>query len=212
MKLFKVAAAVLLLATQSFPSLADVAFRERLIFAEYNDPGWMKLKDEDGNEVTADFYYSLILHNDISAWEAGEEMAVILDAENGIQLQRNKNGMKYTVIFSDDADPVSKRLKECLSAEQIDTYVIAECHSEAGTYYERTANSLYQLIAESGDEQLSTALAIEQQSWELYQETRNAAIRQYLADKFGTIQIILNANDYSLQMKNRLDSLVRFLE
>lgn len=101
---------------------------------------------------------------------------------------------------------------ECLNAEQVNTYILADCHSEAGNYYEKTADRLHDWLSANGGEALSKALAVEQQSWEHYQETRNAAIQEYLSDKYGTNQIIINANDYAIQMKERLDSLVRFLE
>jgi hypothetical protein len=121
-------------------------------------------------------------------------------------------GKKYLVIFDDDTDPIKERLIECLNSDQLNTYIIAECHSEAGTYYKATAVEMHNYLTTNGSKKLSIALSVEQQSWELYQETRNAAIREYLADKFGTKHIIINANDYHIEMKNRHKSLIRFLE
>ena len=193
-------------------SHAEVMHTQQVRYQEFHDPGWMTLTDQKGNEVSASFFYQLISFEDIDAWQKGEPMTITLDVENGIQLKRNASEQTYLVIFDDDNDPIQERLIECLNSEQLNTYIIAECHSEAGAYYGATADKLHNYLSTNGSEKLSIALSVEQQSWELYQETRNAAIREYLSDSFGTKQIIINANDYHIEMKNRLKSLVRFLE
>lgn len=198
--------------SSSINACAEAISSQQYRFQEFHDPGWMTLINEQGQEVSASFYYQLIAFEDIDTWQNNEAMTIILDDEQGVQLKRNASGKTYIVIFNEDNDPIHERLIECLNAEQLNTYIIAECHSEAGAYYEATADSLHDFLRTKGSETLSKTLSIEQQSWELYQETRNAAVREYLADKFGTKQIIINANDYSIQMKSRLNSLVRFLE
>jgi hypothetical protein len=191
---------------------AEVTHTQQVSFKEFHDPGWMILTDQKGNEVSASFYYQLISFEDIDTWHENEPMTITLDDKHGVQLERNMTGKKYLVIFDEDSDPIKERLIECLNSDQLNTYIIADCHSEAGTYYKATADMLHNYLTTNGSEKLSNALSVEQQSWELYQETRNAAIREYLADSFGTKQIIINANDYHTEMKNRLNSMIRFLE
>lgn len=191
---------------------AEMLHTKQYRFKEFHDPGWMILVDTKGKEVSASFQYLLITYEDIDSWKIDEPITVILDDEQGIQLQRNSTGQKYIVIFDGEIDPVVERLKDCMSADHVDTYTFAECHEEAGKYYEKTAERLHDFLTTNGTKELAAALEVEQQSWELYQETRNAAIREYLVDNFGTIEIVINANDYNVQMKHRLDSLVRFLE
>ena len=196
----------------SYFANAEMVHTQQYRFKEFHDPGWMILTDWKGSEVTASFKYLLIEFKDINSWKSDEPITVVLDDEQGIQLQRNATGQKYMVIFDGEVDPIVERLNECMSAEHVDTYTYAECHEEAGKYYEKTAARLHDFLTTNVTKELADALAVEQQSWELYQETRNAAIREYQADSFGTKDIVTNAIDYYVQMKNRFDSLVRFLE
>lgn len=191
---------------------AEITHHQKFRYQEFHDPGWMSLVGADGDEITAYFHYSLITYEDISSWEPGESITVILDTSKGVVLQRDSSKVHYNVIFDQDSNPITKRLNECLNGDRLNTYIIAECHNEVGSYYQTTAQNVHSFLTSYGSEKLAKALEVEQQSWVLYQEMRDSAIREYLSDKSGTIHIILNANDYHMQMKSRLESLSRFLE
>lgn len=206
--MIKQALNVLLIAV-ILPIYADDRGTKQLWFIEFHDPGWMLLRDESGQELRAEFYYELILFSDIQAWKPNEELLLSLTDTHGIQLTRMATGQSYTIVFT-DYDPIAESLENCLEQSSGSSMEIAGCYSKPIRYWKGQAQSLYKHRIESAEPNLVTALQIEQQSWELYQETRNAAIEELLKDSWGTIQIIKNAEDSYLQAKNRAASLLRY--
>lgn len=191
------------------PVYADDRGTEQLSFIEFHDPGWMLLRDESGNELRAEFYYELIQFNDIQAWKPNEELLLSLTDTHGIQLTRMATGQSYTIVFR-DYDPIAESLENCLAQSSGSSMEIASCYSKPIRYWKGQAQSLYNNRIESAEPNLVTALQIEQQAWELYQETRNAAIEELMKESRGTIQIIRNAEDSYFQAKSRAESLLRY--
>ena len=191
------------------PVYADDRGTRQLTFIDFHDPGWMLLRDESGNEFRAEFFYELIQFNDIQAWKPNEELLLSLTETHGIQLTRIATGQSYTIVFT-DYDPIAESLENCLDQSSGSSMEIAACYGKPISYWKGQAQSLFSHLIASAEPNLVTALQREQQSWELYQEARNAAIEQLSKDSWGTIQIINNAEDSYLQAKNRAASLLRY--
>lgn len=193
----------------SFPLFADDRGTQKVTFVDFHDPGWMLLRDQSGNEIMADFYYELIQYEDISSWKPNEQLIISLTEEHGVQITRQTTGESYTVVFQ-DYDPIAHVLQTCLSKSSGSSMEVGGCYYYPIQYWKGQANSLLTHLLKSTSPELTKALKLEQQSWELYQETRNAAIRQQMDESWGTKQIIENAEDSYLQAKNRAASLLRY--
>ena len=202
------------LACLFFITLASLAYanglaNKQLTYLEFHDPGWMLMLDESGREITADFYYELIQYEDISTWKPNEQLMISLTEEHGVQITRQGTGESYTVVFQ-DYDPIEDALQSCLSKSSGSSMEIGQCYAEPIRYWKGQARSLLNHLSESSAPALVAALQLEQQSWELYQQTRNAAIEELLKDSWGAIQIIKNAEDSYFQAKSRTQSLLRY--
>lgn len=200
---------ILIALTFSFQVLAGDRGTQELTFIDFHDPGWMLLRDESGREITASFYYELIQYEDISTWKPNEQVIISLTEEHGVQITRQATGESYTVVFQ-DYDPIAHALQTCLSKSSGSSMEVGGCYYHPIQYWKGQANSLLTHLLKSTSRELTRALKLEQQSWELYQETRNAAIRQQMDGSWGTKQIIENAEDSYLQARSRAQALEHY--
>lgn len=200
---------ILIALTFSFQVLAGDRGTQELTFIDFHDPDWVLLRDESGREITASFYYELIQYEDISKWKPNEQLIMSLTEEHGVQITRQATGESYTVVFQ-DYDPIAHDLNSCLSKSSGSSMEIGGCYYVPTQYWKGQANSLLTHLLKSTSPALAKTLQLEQQSWELYQETRNTAIRQQMDESWGTKQIIENAEDSYLQAKSRAQSLEHY--
>ena len=194
-------------------SLAETNVYETLTFNEFHDPGWMKLTRPNGEQVTANFFYSLIEFEDIDEWKEGEAIEVTVSDSEGVLIRRIKTDKTYIVVFSEQY-PIDQLLDECLSSDMSTTIQIAGCHGQASYYWDAYSDTLQQSLLSMNNSDFADALIKESEAWNVYKESRSTAIRSYMdQDEWrGTIQTIINAVDSRLESQYRFSTLVRYFE
>jgi hypothetical protein len=194
-------------------SLAETKVYETLTFNEFHDPGWMKLTRPNGEQVTADFFYSLIEYEDISEWKEGEPIEVTVSDSEGVLIRRQKTDRVYLVVFN-DAYPIDNRLGDCHNEDFVGTHHDANCHDEATYYWRAYSEALLHFLSQRNDSKLADVLRKEAEAWNDYVESRNAGIRAYIDQKefYGTNQVNINASDSRIEAQYRFSTLVRYLE
>ena len=203
----------LILSTNAF---AESKIYETLEFNKFNDPGWMKLTRPNGEQVTADFYYSLIEYEDISEWETGESIEVSLSDTDGVLIRRLKTDRVYLVIFN-DGYPIDNRMSDCLKEDYPSTLKIAQCNEKATYYWDAYADTLLQFLYSINDIEFVTELQKETEAWNVLVDRRSSAISAYISylmkeGLYGTKQTINSADDSRLEAQYRFSTLVRYLK
>lgn len=188
---------------------------DNVMYLEFHDPGWMKLKLSDGAETEAYFYYELIDYEEIDRWQENELIEIAISAKQGLGIVRKQNGQFYKVFFdASEHHPIDALEGACLG-ETISTLDVSICYYESGDRWEKEQQVVIDYILNrqwEGWEELKDGLVKSQKSWQQYMSNHSDAYASFARTVEGTKYNYNSAMLKSELQKNRALVLESFFD
>jgi hypothetical protein len=180
-------------------SIKDKDF-EIVKFIESNDPGYMILKTEKGEQYTANFYYSLISSDDISEWSQGEKVAIKYSEKQGLGIVRQKTGKFYKVFFEDSPSPIENWKISCKNNVKPEMHY-NDCFSISAQMWTREQKLFLDFAqGQVKKKSFSKSVVKSEKAWQAYRETVMESYRESRPEDDGTI-----ASTYAAMLSEQME-------
>ncbi|MCP5381729.1 MAG: hypothetical protein H6912_05110 [Kordiimonadaceae bacterium] len=182
-----------------------------LVFNDFHDIGYMEL-DDQGQVITAWFFYKFISYEDVKTWEPGEKIDLVYNEKMGFGLRRKKTDMFYKVILVNEYDPIESGQEACLN-KAYSTAEMVDCHRKAANQWNVEYNFLFQKLQTTLSDNLKAQIVALNTQLEQLAERYFQAYNDYLwppGDSIGTIKYIKMADTNADFQKMKFKALLRF--
>ncbi|MFT4850805.1 MAG: hypothetical protein ACI83B_003365 [Sediminicola sp.] len=164
--------------------MEDILFSQKIIFQEFNDPGW--LITDDGKAYK--FGYEGFTYENISTWKKGRELILTYSNSDGAILLDPKSGA-FIRPYIKIEHPIDKITDACID-DNSSTMGVAGCYDEEYRLWDTMMNRVYQELKFSFGHEIFKSIQKMQRSWLKYRNNRFVVVSLIHEDNKGTITII----------------------
>ena len=168
--------------------------------------------DDQGQVITAWFFYKFISYEDVKTWELGEKIDLVYNKKMGFGLRRKKTDMFYKVILVNEYDPIESGQEACLN-KAYSTADMLDCYRNAANQWKVEYNFIYNKLQNTLPDDLKAQIVALNTQLEQLAQRYFQTYKDFLwppGDNIGTIKSIKMSETVADFQKMKFKALLRF--
>lgn len=174
----------------SLPSSAEEleieVLNDNIVFHESGDPGWMRLRDTNGEFYEAEFFYKFISFKNISKWKKNEALKLVFVEGKGLGILRDADGQFYKLYFN-GGGPIQAEEDKCQENPQAYVRHWNDCLVRSEQMWDTEYQFYFEYLTKNSSPELADAVIKFDESWVNYRKAFFKAFGTHAEERGGSI-------------------------